>query len=134
MKKKIFISYSSKDKDFIKGLVIELEKFEIEYWLDEWEIQVGDSIVNKIGQGLKDAEYVILVLSKNALNSNWVDREWRTKYYEEVKSNKAMILPALIEDCDIPTLLKEKKYANFKDDFSNSQKFQQSYLPYKKSK
>jgi len=44
----------------------------------------------------------------------WVDREWKAKYWEEVNKNKTVILPILLEDCNIPILLKSKKYADFR--------------------
>jgi hypothetical protein len=36
---------------------------------------------------------------------------------KEIESRKVIILPALIEDCELPHLLKDKRYADFRNDF-----------------
>jgi hypothetical protein len=111
---KLFISHSSKDKVFARQLANDLKEFGHSVWLDEWEIRVGDCIVAKVEQGLGASDYVVLVLSANAVASGWVEKEWRTKYWEEISNRRAIVLPVLVEDCDIPLLLKTKKYADFR--------------------
>ena len=115
---KIFISHSSKDKDFVIKLVDDLYKLGNQPWLDEWEIKVGDCIVTKVEHGITEADYVVVVLSRNSVVSNWVEREWKTKYWDEIEKNQILVLPILIEDCDIPSLIKTKKYADFRNSYS----------------
>ena len=38
----VFISYSTKDKDFVDKLSIELVKKRIHVWLDKWAMKPGD--------------------------------------------------------------------------------------------
>lgn len=114
---KIFISYSSKDRKFVTRLAKSLEDMHHSVWLDEWEIRVGDSILTRISTGLEEANFVAVVLSKNSTASAWVEKEWQTKYWDEVNRRKIMVLPILLETCEIPTLLKTKKYANFRDSY-----------------
>lgn len=111
----LFISHSSKDKTFAQQLASDLRELGHEVWLDEWEIRVGDCIVTKVEEGLLAADYVVLVLSKHSVESGWVEREWKTKYWDEIQSRQTMLLPALLEDCTIPPLLQTKKYADFRD-------------------
>ena len=115
---KIFISYSSENKDFARKLALDFTKLGHEPWLDEWEIKVGESILSKIEYGISEADYVVVVLSTNSVKSGWVEREWKTKYWEEIEQNKTSVLPVLIEDCKIPPLLKCKKYADFRKDYA----------------
>jgi len=110
----VFISYSSHDKDFVLRLTKDLVDNNINCWLDEWEIKVGDSILDKIDIGLEKSNFLVVVISSNSLNSKWVEREWKVKYWDEVNTGKIIVLPALIEDCEIPKLLKNKKYADFR--------------------
>ena len=114
---KIFISHSSKDKKFVFELGKDLRELGHEPWLDEWEIKVGDCIPSKIDQAIGEADYVIVVLSPDAVNSGWVEREWQSKYWDEINKNKTLVLPILISDCQIPDLLKTKKYADFRNDY-----------------
>lgn len=115
---KIFISYSSTDKEFVLRLSEDLRGLGHAPWLDEWEVRVGDSIPAKIAQGLTDCQYLVVVLSRRAIESGWVQREWSAKYWEEVASGGVLVLPALIENCEIPVLLRTKKYADFRTNYT----------------
>lgn len=117
--KKVFISHSSKDKQFARWLSIDLANSGHRPWLDEWEIRAGDSIPTQIGIGIEECQFVLLLLSKKSVSSHWVEREWQAKYWNEVQDNKVMVIPVLIENCDIPTLLQTKKYADFRTDYTD---------------
>lgn len=110
----IFISYSSKDENFARRLAEDLIRLGHEPWFDKWQIKVGECIPSKIEHAISKADYVVIILSSSSVKSGWVDREWKTKYWEEIKQNKTLVLPVLIEDCEIPPLLKTKKYADFR--------------------
>lgn len=113
---KVFISHSSKDKVAALRLAEDLKRLGHTVWFDAWEIKVGDCIVTKVEHGITDCDAVILLLSKHAVASHWVDREWKAKYWDEIEANEVKVLPVLLEDCDRPTLLKTKKYADIRGD------------------
>lgn len=115
---RIFISYSSKNKEFARTLALDLAELGHDPWLDEWEIRVGECIPSKIEHGISEADYVVVVLSPSSVNSGWVEKEWQTKYWDEIEQNKTLVLPALIEDCKIPPLLKIKKHADFRKSYA----------------
>lgn len=119
----VFISHSSKDKKFVNILYAELAFNGYFPWLDEREIKGGESIPRKIQEGLTNSDYVLVILSKNSVKSNWVNEEWETKYWEEVKENRVKVIPILIEECDIPPLLKKKKYIDFRGDYNTALSF-----------
>ena len=56
---------------------------EIKVWLDEREIDYGENIVLKIADGL-DADFVLLILSPDSVDSKWVKEEWTDAYWEQV--------------------------------------------------
>jgi len=114
---RLFISYSSQDKPAACRIAGDLKELGHEVWLDEWEIRVGDCIVREIEQGVSEADFVVLLLSANAVQSGWVEREWRAKYFEEIEQKRIRVLPVLIERCEIPTLLKTKRYADLRDHY-----------------
>lgn len=114
---RVFLSHSSKDKGIVNQIATDLTKLGIAPWLDEWKIRAGDSIPNKISKGIKDSECVVVFLSKNAIVSKWVEQEWEAKYWDEIQRNQIFVIPALLEDCEIPELLKTKKFADFRGDY-----------------
>lgn len=113
----IFVSHSSADKNFVRSLAVDLAEMGHRPWVDEWQILGGESIPTKIAEGLAGADYVILVLSKNSVASKWVENEWQAKHWDEISSRRIFVIPVLIEDCEIPTLLKMKKYIDFRQDY-----------------
>jgi hypothetical protein len=114
----IFISYSSLDKEVARQLASDLTHYGHDVWLDEWRIKVGQCIPTEIEKGIEEADFVILLLSSHAVQSNWVDREWKTAYWDEVNKKPIELLPGLLEKCEIPKLIQTKKYANFSKSYA----------------
>jgi AraC-like DNA-binding protein len=112
--KAIFISYSHQDREFVQRLTADMEKEGIGVWLDEKEILVGDSISQKVEQGISVCKLFCLVISSNSAQSRWVEREYRTALNEQLTAKRSkLILPLLIEDIQPPDLIKDIKYAEF---------------------
>jgi hypothetical protein len=114
---RIFISYSSHDKNVALRLAYDLRSRNHQIWLDEWQIHVGECIPTKIAEGIESATFLILLLSKHAVNSAWVDREWKMAFWDEVNANTIAILPVRLEPCKIPKLLQTKKYADLSESY-----------------
>ena len=120
--KLIFLSHSTKDKWFVNRLAADLADLGHRVWIDEWEINVGDSIPTRIAEGLESADFVAVVLTQHSVESKWVEREWQAKYWSEIEKNQTAVLPLLVEDCVIPLLLKTRRYADFRTDYSSALK------------
>lgn len=114
---KLFLSHSSKDTTSVLHLAEELRNKGITVWLDEWEIDVGESIPGKVEEGLENASHLAVWLTENSVSSGWVTKEWRTKIFHEISTNEVAVLPLLAEDCDMPMFLSDKKYADFRTSF-----------------
>ena len=118
MQKKIFLCHSSLDKDFVRQLANDLKFWGAKVWYDEWEIKIGDSLTQKIGEGIKDSAYLGVVLSPDSIKSSWVQRELSAALSKELEVRDVFILPILYRTCEIPILLKDKRYANFTDKYN----------------
>lgn len=116
---RVFISYSIVDQKFVDRLCSELEVRGVDVWRDSKDIQVGDSIVAKIEEGIEKSQYFCLVLSEASVRHPWILREYRTALNRQLATNgKAIrILPLRIDDCQMPELLRDIKYANFSRSF-----------------
>lgn len=115
---KVFLSHSSIDKPFVEKLAKDILALDMEVWLDKWDMQVGDSLFDKIEEGLETSDYLLIVLSKHSVNSPWVRKELNAFLCDEIFSKRVKILPILIEDCNIPIFLREKLYADFRTDYA----------------
>ena len=109
----IFISYSHSDKSFVDDLAINLVKNNVHVWVDTWELNIGDSIINKIQSAIQESTALLVVLSKASINSEWCKKELSSGLMRELDEKKVVVLPVLLEDCDIPLFLRDKKYADF---------------------
>ncbi len=112
-----FVSHSGKDKKFVRKLLNDLKQRDLNVWFDERELGVGDSIVEGISGGLQDTDYLIVVLSEASVQSRWVGAELNAAMMQELSGKGTVVLPALIEDCDIPVLLRDRVYADFRKSY-----------------
>lgn len=111
----IFLSHSHADKPFVNKLAKDLRMSGYYVWTDDAEIKVGDSLIQKIREGIDKVAYVGAVISHNSINSEWVKKELDIAMNQEIERKKVKVLPLLLNDVELPDFLKGKKYADFKD-------------------
>lgn len=111
----IFLSHNHKDKPFVKRLAAMLSSEGITVWVDEAEIGVGESLLEKIETGIRQAKFVGAIISTNSINSTWVRRELEMAMTQEINSNKLKVLPIICEKCELPLYLQAKLHVDFTD-------------------
>ncbi len=116
---KVFIAHASENKNSARKIAENLTKSGYQAWFDEWEIKVGDSIVDKINDGIQDSSFMVVLFSKDSINKPWVKKEMNSGLMVELNKRNVFVLPALIEDCDIPPLFSDKRYADFTKSFDH---------------
>ena len=114
--RKLFISYSHQDSMFAQRLAEDLRKEVVVVWIDTQEIQVGDSLVDRIAQGLRRHDYFVPVLSPGYVESQWCARELSVATRLDIE-NSVAVLPVLLRRCPIPELISDKLYADFTGDY-----------------
>lgn len=117
---RVFISHSSEDKEFVRSLSNDLDNLGITVWFDEWELSVGDSIIDKIFEGLGASDILIIVLSPSSVVSRWVKEELNVANMRRISDGDVRVLPVLYKDCEIPLALKHIKYADFRGNYGNA--------------
>jgi len=108
-----FLSHSSADKVFVRQLAADLTANGIGVWLDEQRIRVGDSIPEKIAQGLAESDYFLIGMSHKSTESAWVQKELNNALMTEVQRRKVHIMPLKLDDTPMPPIISDKKYADF---------------------
>ncbi len=90
-----FICHDSTDKkSFVEPLAKALKKRKINVWYDRFVLEVGDSLIEKIDEGLKKSRFGIVVLSKNFIrNSTWPRTEFNSLKTRELHLGQKLILP-----------------------------------------
>lgn len=118
MEKNIFISYSHQDKGLVERLANDLKAAGLAVWWDQWEVKVGQSIVQKVSDGIESSAYLIAVLSPHSSQSNWVQQEIGSAMMKQLSAERGItILPLLAADCEVPILLRAIKWADFRTDY-----------------
>ena len=110
--RRVFICHATEDKPFARRIATHLRQAGAEVWLDEWEIKVGDSIVEKINAGLRGATHLLLLLSATSVRKPWVRREFSSALMRQLADNSVRLLPVLLDDCEVPPLLSDIRYAD----------------------
>jgi len=89
----VFISHASEDKEsLVRPLAKQLEEHGHDVWFDETTLKVGDSLRQKIDEGLANSRYGIVVLSEAFFSKNWPQYELNGLVAKEISGNK-VILP-----------------------------------------
>ena len=104
---KAFLSHTSSDKDLV-GLVHQKLKNK-NAWYDAADIENGESIPEKINEGLRYATHYILFWSKKACKSNWVRAELNATFVK-MMANKCKFMIFVLDNTPLPELLKPHKY------------------------
>lgn len=72
----VFISHASEDKDaVVRPLADALVGHGLAVWYDEFELRIGDSLRQKIDQGLANSRFGIVVLSGHFFEKGWPNHE-----------------------------------------------------------
>lgn len=82
--------------------------------MDRWELNLGDSLTAKIEESLTDSSAILLILSKKSVASSWCRRELNAGLIRELEERRTLVMPVVIEDCEIPLFLRDKLYADFR--------------------
>ncbi|RNE90727.1 toll/interleukin-1 receptor domain-containing protein [Marichromatium sp. AB32] len=88
-----FISHASEDKEEVAlPLSKALMAAGLKIWLDKSEISLGDSLREKIDEGLANSQFGIVILSHNFFSKDWPKSEIDGLYAREIGGDK-VILP-----------------------------------------
>lgn len=92
MKKKLFISHASEDKEAFVRPLAEALRTDFEVWYDEYQLVMGMSLLEEISRGLTSCDYGIVVLSKSFFSKHWPQNELNGLFSLE-ENDRKVILP-----------------------------------------
>lgn len=112
-KTKVFISHSSVDLAFSRAIATDLMDAGFSVFLDDWSINIGERIFEKISTGLYESKALIMIISKDYLESVCCTDEWGAFYGKALHDKSCVIYPIIIDDSTPPTLISQIKYLRF---------------------
>ena len=113
----VFVSHSSRDKEVAERLAVALSVQGYSVWFDAWELLAGQNIVDAVYKGITASRFMVVLLSKQSVQSQWVISEFTAARSQEIKAREVIILPVMIEACEIPGPLMGMRYVDFTADW-----------------
>jgi formylglycine-generating enzyme required for sulfatase activity len=93
----VFISYSRKDLSFVSQLAMDLKNAGFDVWYDVSGLRGGSQWRSEIEKALKRSQFVLVVLSPDSIDSEWVDREFLF-----ASNLRRRIIPLMYRFCELP--------------------------------
>src|SRR5579871_6375835 len=100
---RVFLSHSSKDKDFVREIYRRLTRDGVSCFFDAESIGWGDNWVRALERALDECESVVFVLSPDLINSEWVEVERTSSIANDPAGRTRKVLPLMLRPCsDLP--------------------------------
>ena len=113
----IFISHSSRDKAAAVHLAKTLNFCALDIWLDDWELEVGQSLTDEIAKAMNDSRYIAILITENYNQTVWTKTEYKKALAREQKENRTVMLPLIVGEAQIPDFLEDKIYIDLRKEF-----------------
>lgn len=110
----IFISHSSRDKAAALHLATTLNFCAIDVWLDDWELEVGQSLTDEIAKAMDESRFIAILITENYNKTVWTKTEYKKALAREQKENRTVMLPLIVGEAQIPDFLEDKIYIDLR--------------------
>ncbi|MEP7287303.1 MAG: toll/interleukin-1 receptor domain-containing protein [Chloroflexota bacterium] len=110
-----FISYSRQEITFVDSLSQELNKRGYETWIDFQKLVPGRPWDDQLGEAIKGASAVLLVVSKASMASDAVHRERQSAILDTER-----VILLIFEACPLPEELVNREWVDFRLPFPES--------------
>jgi hypothetical protein len=104
---KVFISYSSQDRDWARAFAESLKEFGADVWFDQWMLLPGQAWPATLEKGLRESDVFAVVVNPAV--------SFRPNFLFEVGAAVGLgkrvvpILPSEVESSDLPYLLRVRQ-------------------------
>lgn len=115
---KIFLCHASEDKVAVRNLYAKLKSDGFDPWVNQENILPGQNWKHEIEKALIESDITLVCLSNNSVNkTGFVQKEIRIALdaADERPENLIYLIPARLEDCDVPTKLIDKQWVDLYD-------------------
>ncbi len=94
----VFISYATKNSDFVNRLYADLQDKGVRCWYAPEDMKIGGKILDSLYEGIRTHEKLLLVLSEESVRSDWVEDEVNRAFAEERDRKQTMVFPVRLDD------------------------------------
>jgi hypothetical protein len=98
-----FLSHSTRDDIFTRKLYLSLQDAGVRCWFAPEDLPIGAKIRPAIDREIYSRDKFIIVLSKNSVESAWVEKEVETAFEREYKHVSSFLAPIRLDDAVMDT-------------------------------
>jgi hypothetical protein len=113
----IFISHSSRDKAEALRLATTLNFSSVDVWLDDWELEVGQSLIDGIAKAMDESRFIAILITENYNKTVWTKNEYKKALAREQQEKRIVMLPLIVGEAQIPDFLEDKIYIDLRKDY-----------------
>ncbi|MEU6151648.1 FxSxx-COOH system tetratricopeptide repeat protein [Actinosynnema sp. NPDC047251] len=100
-----FVSYTDVDRAWAEWIAWELERSGHRVLVQAWDMVPGANWVDRMDEGVREAERTVAVLSAAYLSSVYGKAEWQAAWREDPVGERRKLVVLRIADCERPGLL-----------------------------
>lgn len=115
---RLFLSGTIEDRDSLTRIAEFLRENGYSPWLAEEQIKPGEVMTQKISAAIESADCMIIIFSKNSIQSEWVRHETESAMVRELEGKK-FIIPIVIGDVRSPMYLMDRVYLKLEELFNS---------------
>ncbi|HXP83830.1 MAG TPA: toll/interleukin-1 receptor domain-containing protein [Bryobacteraceae bacterium] len=93
-----FISYSTKDQEFADRLYADLQNRGVRCWFAPEDLKIGDPFRQRIEEAIRIHDRLLLILSENSVQSDWVREEVESCLEREHREKQTVLFPVRLDD------------------------------------
>lgn len=113
----IFISHSSRDKPAALQLANTLNFCAVDVWLDDWELEVGQSLTDELGRAMDESRFIAILITANYNKTVWTKTEYKKALSREQKEGRTVLLPLIVGEAEIPDFIEDKIYIDLRQNY-----------------
>lgn len=138
--KDVYICYNAADLDWVRKLAEQIESETIDglpssrklsAFFDKWDIAPGQSLIDRMNQGMDASRHVVVVLSPEFLKADWPRFEWKNIVAQNPNNVGERIIPIRLRDLSVNGQERIELCAPFRDlryvDFRKQSEFRKNF-------
>lgn len=108
----IFVSYAHEDAGLAHAFATALEAEGARVWLDQGELLIGDSLIERISEAIAEFDFVAALVSTASVESNWCRKEIALAMSKQLRrgARRVTVLPLRVGHVTMPASLTDVKW------------------------
>lgn len=98
-----FISYSNRDEDFANRLYANLQREHVQCYFAPEDLKIGHKLRPQIDEAIRSHDKLLLILSKDSVESAWVEKEVETAFEMERRQRRPVLFPIRLDESVMET-------------------------------